>query len=61
MKKPKPDPKDAGIYTADKGQPPSPPDMGSSPKPKPKKAYAKGGSVRGTGCATKGFKKARMY
>jgi len=59
--KSKADPKDADIFTADKGQPPKSPDMGSSPKPKPKKAYAKGGSVRGSGCATKGVKKARMY
>jgi hypothetical protein len=29
------DPRDAGIYTADMGQPPDEPDMGSAPAPRP--------------------------
>lgn len=63
------DPADAGVYTADKGMPPSPDDMGSiealKGKMKRKPGYKKGGSVgsaskRADGIATKGKTKGRM-
>lgn len=56
------------VYTEDMGQPPMDVDMGSAPPPKKgikakqkPKAYAKGGSVRGDGCATRGKTKGKMY
>lgn len=63
------DPADAGIYTADKGMPPSPDDMGSiealKGKMKRKPGYKAGGSVssaskRADGIAKKGKTKGRM-
>lgn len=49
--------KDRGIYTAEMGPPPQDIDGGSV---KPTKKYAKGGSVRGDGCAQRGHTKGKM-
>ena len=54
----------ADIYTAEKGQPPMDPDMGSARSSKPVKK-ANGGKIssassRGDGCAVKGKTKGRM-
>lgn len=49
--------KNRGIYTAEMGPPPQDIDGGSA---KPAKKYAKGGSVRGDGCAQRGHTKGKM-
>ena len=68
-KRPMANPADAGVYTADKGMPPSPDDMGSiealKGKMKRKPGYKKGGSVssaskRADGCIVKGKTKGKF-
>lgn len=59
--KPKPNPKDAGIYTAEMGPPPDEPDMGSVREVK----KARGGKIgsassRADGCCERGKTKGRI-
>ena len=71
-KRPMADPADAGVYTADKGQPPSPDEGPTMMRRRPKmkaggcvKKMASGGKVgsaskRADGCATKGKTKGKF-
>ena len=61
MAKPRPDPRDANIFTADKGiQPPSPDEGPTRPVKKAKGGMVGSASKRADGCAVRGKTKGRI-